>query len=98
MYAARATASEIQMRHPALHPLMRSMLVDWLALVCQEYSLRRETFYLAVDFVDRYLSLTKNVPKHRLQLIGKENLFRDMGREVVPFSKYILYFFLKKKP
>ena len=48
---------------------------DWLIEVCEVYRLHRETFYLAVDFLDRYLGLTDSVPKNRLQLIGVTCLF-----------------------
>ena len=57
-------------RHPNLQARMRSILIDWLSEVCEVYKLHRETFYLALDFVDRYLSTESNVPKHDLQLIG----------------------------
>jgi len=38
--------------------------------LAHEYKLHRETFYLAVDYVDRYMSLFQNVPRLRLQLVG----------------------------
>jgi cyclin E len=34
------------------------------------YRLHRETFYLAVDFLDRFLGIPTNIPKDKLQLIG----------------------------
>ena len=66
----RKTAAEILSRHPAIQPRMRAILLDWIIEVCEVYRLHRETFFLAVDFIDRYLSLTRDVPKNRLQLIG----------------------------
>ena len=45
---------------------MRSILLDWLTEVCEVYKLHRETFYLAVDFVDRYL--TQQVAKSSFYL------------------------------
>ena len=48
---------------------------DWLIEVCEVYKLHRETFYLAVDFLDRYLGKADSVPKNRLQLIGVTCLF-----------------------
>merc|ERR1719220_3258640 len=54
-------------RHTALQPRMRAILLDWLIEVCEVYRLHRETFYLAVDFIDRFLSVSPSVPKHRLQ-------------------------------
>ena len=50
---------------------MRAILFDWLVEVCEVYRLHRETFYLAVDFIDRYLGATSEMPKTRLQLVGK---------------------------
>ncbi|XP_038070026.1 G1/S-specific cyclin-E-like [Patiria miniata] len=62
-------------RHPSLEPRMRTILLDWLIEVCEVYRLHRETFYLAADFVDRYLSKASNLPKTKLQLIGITALF-----------------------
>ncbi|XP_076373692.1 G1/S-specific cyclin-E-like isoform X2 [Tachypleus tridentatus] len=62
-------------RHPALHARMRSILLDWLIEVCEVYRLHRETFYLAQDFVDRYLASRRNVPQQQLQLLGITALF-----------------------
>lgn len=56
--------------HPELSPSMRAILIDWLMEVCQEYLLKRETFHLAVTYVDRFLSKTQNVMKAQLQLVG----------------------------
>ncbi|XP_061163487.1 G1/S-specific cyclin-E-like [Saccostrea echinata] len=62
-------------RHPTLQPRMRSILLDWIIEVCEVYRLHRETFYLSVDFIDRFLSTTNNVMKHQLQLVGITALF-----------------------
>ncbi|XP_077982965.1 G1/S-specific cyclin-E-like [Glandiceps talaboti] len=62
-------------RHPSLHAKMRSILLDWLIEVCEVYRLHRETYYLAQDFVDRYLTTQTDIPKTRLQLIGITALF-----------------------
>ena len=43
--------------------------------VCEVYRLHRESYHLAVDFIDRYLSGKDNVAKQRLQLIGTTALF-----------------------
>ncbi len=32
--------------------------------------LHRETLYLAVSYFDRFMSVTRNIPKSRLQTIG----------------------------
>eukprot|EP00092_Neocalanus_flemingeri_P036345 GFUD01039568.1.p1 GENE.GFUD01039568.1~~GFUD01039568.1.p1 ORF type:complete len:524 (+),score=128.08 GFUD01039568.1:219-1790(+) len=71
----RHTAEGMLSRHPALQPRMRAILLDWLIEVCEVYRLHRETFYLAVDFIDRFLGVAPAVPKNRLQLIGVTSLF-----------------------
>lgn len=55
---------------PSIQPRMRSVLLDWLVEVCEVYKLHRETYYLAVDYLDRYLSVSNNISKNQLQLIG----------------------------
>lgn len=62
-------------RHPTLQPRMRAILLDWLIEVCEVYKLHRETYYLAMDYIDRYLSTHQNIPKSQLQLIGITCLF-----------------------
>ncbi|XP_052852395.1 G1/S-specific cyclin-E isoform X1 [Drosophila gunungcola] len=62
-------------QHPGLQPRMRAILLDWLIEVCEVYKLHRETFYLAVDYLDRYLHVARKVQKTHLQLIGITCLF-----------------------
>ncbi|XP_042243224.1 G1/S-specific cyclin-E-like [Homarus americanus] len=62
-------------QHPSLQPRMRAILLDWLTEVCEVYRLHRETYYLATDFIDRYLTASQDVPKQQLQLIGITCLF-----------------------
>ena len=49
-------------------PYMRAILIDWMMEVCNEFTLKRETFHLAVNYVDRILSLSCNVQKNDLQI------------------------------
>ncbi|XP_018320665.1 G1/S-specific cyclin-E1 isoform X1 [Agrilus planipennis] len=56
-------------------PRMRAILLDWIMEVCEVYRLKRVTYYLAVDYVDRYLTIKLNIPKTQLQLIGVSCLF-----------------------
>jgi len=62
-------------KHSNLQPRMRAILVDWLIEVSEVYKLHRETLYLGVDFLDRYLSSTCDMPRSRLQLVGITCLF-----------------------
>ncbi len=48
---------------------MRSILVDWLVDVTEEYHLTPETLFLTVNYLDRYLSATPT-SREELQLIG----------------------------
>ena len=38
--------------------------------ICETFRLQRETFYLSVDYMDRYLGVALAVPKSKLKLIG----------------------------
>lgn len=48
---------------------MRGVLVDWLVEVSMEYKLLPETLYLAISYVDRYLSVNV-LNRQKLQLLG----------------------------
>lgn len=62
-------------RHPNLQPRMRSILLNWLSEVSEVYQLHRETYYLAMDYFDRYLSVQSEIGKQQLQLVGITCLF-----------------------
>ncbi|GKA08268.1 ubiquitin carboxyl-terminal hydrolase, partial [Tanacetum coccineum] len=48
---------------------MRAILVDWIIEVHKKFDLMRETLYLTINIVDRYLSVSP-VPRRELQLLG----------------------------
>lgn len=48
---------------------MRTILVDWLVEVQENFELFHETLYLAVKILDRYLTFSE-VKKEYLQLVG----------------------------
>ena len=52
-----------------VNPAMRSILVDWLVEVAQEYRLTSDTLFLSIAYIDRFLSLL-DVKRSRLQLVG----------------------------
>ena len=56
--------------HPVLGPQMRAILLDWIMDVCEAYNLHRETLYLAIDYLDRYMAAERDILKQSLQLIG----------------------------
>jgi hypothetical protein len=42
------------------------MLIDWMQEFSDEYLFKRTTFYLAVFYVDFYLTKVKNIPMGEL--------------------------------
>ncbi|KJE88538.1 cyclin Dx [Capsaspora owczarzaki ATCC 30864] len=50
-------------------PVMRDRLVSWLEKLNNQFEYTTETFFLAVNYVDRFLSRVRVKPRH-LQLIG----------------------------
>ena len=61
--------------HPSLPARMSAILLDWLQWVCDSYELHRETYYKATIYIDRYLTVSHNIPIHQLKLIGITCLF-----------------------
>lgn len=52
-----------------INPSMRSVLIDWLVEVAQEYKLEEQTLYLTINYIDRFLSFM-SVQRSKLQLVG----------------------------
>jgi cyclin B len=65
-HAARADYMSVQ---PDLNGKMREILVDWLHEVVSRFRLQAETLFLAVNVLDRFLSL-RAVNRKKLQLVG----------------------------
>ncbi|XP_075705834.1 cyclin-A2 [Rhinoderma darwinii] len=57
------------LKQPDITNNMRAILVDWLVEVGEEYKLQTETLYLAVNYIDRFLS-SMSVLRGKLQLVG----------------------------
>lgn len=51
-----------------INKLMRAILIDWLVEVHLKFKFVRETLYLNVNLIDRYLSKVKET-RQRLQLL-----------------------------
>jgi cyclin-A len=47
----------------------RTVLVDWLVEVTDEFKLKADTLYLAVSYIDRFLT-TDSITQDKLQLLG----------------------------
>lgn len=61
-------------KQPDISPSMRTILVDWLVEVGEEYRLQTETLCLAVSYIDRFLSVM-SVVRAKLQLVGTAAMF-----------------------
>lgn len=61
-------------KQPDINESMRSILVDWLVEVCEEYRMHNETLCLAINYVDRFLSFM-SVVRAKLQLVGTAAMF-----------------------
>lgn len=73
-----------------LHWEQRGILVDWLIEVHQKFHLLPETLYLAINIIDRFLSV-KVVMIDRLQLVGITAMFIAAKYEEV-FSPHLGHF------
>lgn len=61
-------------KQPDITQTMRTILVDWLVEVCEEYRLQNETLCLAISYIDRFLSYM-SVVRAKLQLVGTAAMF-----------------------
>lgn len=56
-------------------PKMRSVLLDWINEVHNQFSLEVETYHMTVSMIDRYLQSNTSTPRRFLQLVGVTILF-----------------------
>ena len=78
----------LQKNQNNINSLMRTILMDWMMEVCAEFTLKRETFHLASNYVDRYLSKVKNIERNKLQLIGLSSMY--IASKVEVFKIFII--------
>lgn len=71
---------------PDISASMRTILVDWLIEVQENFELFHETLYLAVQLTDRYLA-KRDVKREYLQLVGATSMLIaakfEVGKKVV---------------
>jgi len=52
---------------PNVSKNMREILIDWLMEVAEEFVIKRDTVYVSVNFLDRYISMANyEIPKNEL--------------------------------
>lgn len=54
----------------SLDPLLRSSVFAWMQEVTEKYGLKRETWHMSVNFMDRFLSTCQSITTKSLQLFG----------------------------
>lgn len=61
-------------KQPELSNGMRTILIDWLSSVVEEYHLHPQTFQLAVHYIDTFLT-RMSVVRDKFQLLGTAAIF-----------------------
>ena len=76
-----------------IHGNMRTILVDWLIEVQENFELFHETLYLSVKLVDLYLS-KKDVRREYLQLVGATSMLIaakfEVRQSVIPDVEHFM--------
>ena len=78
-----AKADYLTTHQKYLDAKVRTVLMGWMGEVCEDLWFSRDTFHLACNYVDRFLSAKKNVTKNNLQLIGLTCLYAASKMEEV---------------
>lgn len=84
-----AVCDYMQRMQPDISPMMRAILFDWMFEVCNEFTLKRETFHYSANYVDRFLSIHQNVKKEELQHFGVTSMFIAAKMEKVYRDNYL---------
>ncbi|MCQ2820546.1 MAG: hypothetical protein MJ252_25050, partial [archaeon] len=56
--------------HPEIENKNLLVLYDWIMQISEEFAFKRDTFHYCINYIKRYLFLSKNLKKERLQLVA----------------------------
>lgn len=74
--SSRVRDPKLFVNQSTLMPTMRLIVLDWLMEICKIFKFRRRAYHLAVDYIDRYLSINAaEVSIEQYKLIGVTCLF-----------------------
>ena len=73
----------LYLKQKFLDAKVRTVLMGWMGEVCEDLWFCRDSFHMACNYVDRYLQVTANVEKDKLQLIGLTSLYISSKMEEV---------------
>ena len=73
--------------HPLLKPEFRSILINWLNEISEEFAFKRDTFHYAARYIDIFLSYSKNFSNTTLQLLGIVAL--SLAAKIEVFNNFI---------
>ena len=71
---------QVLSRVTSVHPFKRCILLQWVMEVAASFCLKRQSYYLAVDLIDRYLEAYQ-VGNDKLQLVGAAALYISLKCE-----------------
>jgi len=91
---AHIACAQREGRSDAMEYFMRAILMGWLGELAAAMKLQRETLFLAVNLVDRFLSQEPRFPRRQLQLLGCSAMLLAAKMEEVyvpPLDQFAAY-------
>ncbi|CDW89212.1 g1 s-specific cyclin-e1 [Stylonychia lemnae] len=81
----------IKKLNPQITPRNRQILIEWLMEVSDTFHLKRQTYQLAVNYIDRYLLVRKVLDLDQYQTLGITCLLMASKLEEIYFPKFNQY-------